>query len=317
MRPPIAGARYAFQLIHPGSPMLRIRYRRGVAVDPWGFPDWVPYARMLVELGPVPPGRGVDEARVADVAAANRLAAGTGDPLWTDLRTPAGWAWAHLANSRLIALVPVELLASYRHLGGVSTHGGDWRRRGLPVGAGDPPGIEVTSRLSDEALEKIELRLGYRLPAASRDFLGRTNGGRPARPAVHPRFGFVADQPFFGAARPDWLQDLVYANGWFTDRLTADWLAVGYVQGGLIAVRVAGGDEGSVWYLDDDDPRDHDGSSAAEVSAELPHRVAGDFASFWLALREIPAELRAAGAEASIVEDERLGTALPTAKRAA
>jgi hypothetical protein len=32
----IAGARFAFQVVRPGSPMLRIRYRAGIAVDPFG-----------------------------------------------------------------------------------------------------------------------------------------------------------------------------------------------------------------------------------------------------------------------------------------
>ncbi|WP_238005928.1 hypothetical protein KZZ52_41980 [Dactylosporangium sp. AC04546] len=64
----IAGGRYAFQVIHPASPMLRNRYRAGIAVDPHGFPDWVPYARAVVELTPASPDPGVNEARVVDSA---------------------------------------------------------------------------------------------------------------------------------------------------------------------------------------------------------------------------------------------------------
>jgi hypothetical protein len=60
---PIAGARYAFQVIHPGSPMLRVRYVHGVAVDPYGFPDWTPLARALVELPAVDADLGADEVR--------------------------------------------------------------------------------------------------------------------------------------------------------------------------------------------------------------------------------------------------------------
>jgi hypothetical protein len=304
----IAGGRYAFQVVHPGSPMLRIRYRRGVAVDPHGFPDWIPYATALVELPPADPALGIDEARVLDVLTANAATRPGGGA------TPDGWAWAHVAQSRRLALVPAELHGAFRHLGGVSTGAADRSRRGLAV-QGEPPPIRVTERLSEAAVRAIEGRLGGALPAAYRSFLARTNGGRPGRPAVHPAFGFVADQPFFGADRDDWLQDLVYANAWFGDRLTADWLAIGYVQGGLIAVRVGGGDEGSVWYCDDDDPRDRDGYDAAEVCARLLHRCADDFAAFWRSLREPPpallARARAAAAESVLVLDERLGSALP------
>jgi len=307
----IPGGRYAFQVVHPGSPMLRIRYRRGVAIDPYGFPDWIPYARALVELPPADPALGIDEARVLDVLTANTATRSGGGA------TPDGWTWAHVARSRRIALVPAELHGAFRHLGGVSTGAADRARLGVPV-QGEPPPIVVTERLSEAAVRAIEQRLGGALPSAYRSFLARTNGGRPGRPAVHPGFGFVADQPFFGADRVDWLQDLVYANAWFGDRLTADWLAIGYVQGGLIAVRVRGGDEGSVWFYDDDDPRDSGGYEAADVCARLLHRCADDFAAFWRALREpAPALLtrvRAAAAESVLVLDERLGSALPPSR---
>ncbi|MBX6354281.1 MAG: HNH endonuclease [Micromonosporaceae bacterium] len=306
----IPGAQYAFQVIHPGSPMLRIRYRNGVGVDPWGFPDWTPYARAVAELPPASPDLGVDEARVLDVLRASEA---LGTP------TPAGWTWAHLGRTRRIALVPVELHGAFRHLGGVSTGGADRRRRGLPGTSGGPPSILVTERLSSDAVAKVEEHLGYALPPAYRDFLARTNGGRPATPAVHPGFGFLVDQPFFGLSRQDWMQDLVYANAWFGDRLTADFLAVGYVQGGLIAVRVRGGDEGSVWYWDDDDPRDRDELTAEEICARLLHRVADDFTAFWTALRDVPEALRAlaAAGPARLLDDPRIGTALPTRRRAA
>jgi len=321
--PPIPGARHAFRVVHAGSPMLRIRYRRGVAFGPHGFPDWTPYARALVELPPAPSDFGMDEARVLNVLTANETMTRTGDQLWAaGTGTPVGWTWAHLAGTRRLALVPIELHGAARHLGGVSTGAADRSRRGLPVEDGPPPPIHFAARLSPEAVGKVEERLGYALPPAYRDFLVRTNGGRPAWPAVHPRFGFVVDQPFFGVARQDWLQDLVYANAWFRDRLTPEFLAVGYVQGGLIAVRVRGGDEGSVWYWDDDDPRDTDAYGAADVADRLLHRCADGFAAFWRALREVPSSLRAiaerdaAGGHASPVWDERMGADLPAARRA-
>jgi hypothetical protein len=318
----IPGARHAFQVVHPGSPMLRIRYRQGVAIDPHGFPDWTPYARVVVDLPPLPAGFGVDAARVLDVVTANLVAPDAADPDAAAVgRTPAGWTWAHLAMTRRVALVPAELHAAFRHLGGVSTGAADPLRRGLAVDTAVPPPIGFAERLAPEAVARIEERLGLPLPGGFRDFLARTNGGWPRWPAVHPRFGFVVDQPLLGAARTDWMQDLCHANAWFTDRFTADWLAVGHVQGGLLAVRVRGGDEGSVWYWDDDDPRALDGDTAEDVCDRLLHRCADDFAAFWHALRAIPAPLRELAARtvaeerAGRVDDERIGTALPAARR--
>jgi hypothetical protein len=109
---------------------------------------------------------------------------------------------------------------------------------------------------------------------------------------VHPDFGFVVDQPLFAAARPDSLQDLVYANGRFGYRFTDDWLAVGYVQDGLVVIRVRGDDAGSLWYWDDDDARDRDRFTAADVCERLLHRCADDSSAFWLDLRELPCRVR-------------------------
>src|SRR4051812_18719474 len=194
----IAGARYAFRVAHPAAPMLRVRYRHGVPVDPWGFPDWVPYARALVALPPAVADLTVDEARVVDVRAAELVARAGGDPLWDgSVGTPPGWTWAHVAQTRHLALVPVELHASFRHLGGVSVGASRAAGRGLTARVGAAPRILVTERLSDAAVVKAEEILGVRLPPAYRDFLGRTNGGAPGAPAVHPGYGFVLDQALF------------------------------------------------------------------------------------------------------------------------
>jgi hypothetical protein len=317
----IAGARYAFRVAHPAAPMLRVRYRHGVPVDPWGFPDWTPYARALVALPPAVADLTIDEARVVDVRAAELVARAGGDPLWDgSIGTPAGWTWAHVAQTRHLALVPVELHASFRHLGGVSVGASRTAGRGLTARAGTAPRILVTERLSDAAVVKAEKVLGVRLPPAYRDFLGRTNGGAPGVPAVHPGYGFVLDQALFGL-RDDRTQDLAYANAWFGDRLTADWLAIGYVQGGLLALRVHGADAGAVGYLDDDDSRDRDGFTAEDVSTRLLRRVAGDFASFWTALRPVPPDLEqlavSAAAGAELASPEGCGALLPQTHRRA
>jgi hypothetical protein len=315
----IAGGQYAFQVAHPASPMLRVRYRFGVPVDPYGFPDWTPYARALIALPPGTPDLGVDEARVVDLLTAEKVARAGDDPVWRDaVGTPPGWTWAHQARDRHLALVPVELHGSFRHLGGVSTGAADRSRRGLAVTAGSPPRIIVAERLSEAAVIAAENHLGVRLPPAYRDFLARTNGGGPAEPVVHPRFGFVLDQPLFGF-RGDRAQDLGYANGWFVDRLTADWLAIGYVRGGLLAVKVRGDDTGTVGYLDDDDPRDREEYCPLRVCDLLLHRVAGDFASFWAALRPVPRDLHrladSAAAGAQPARPAGLGALLPASHR--
>jgi hypothetical protein len=339
----IAGGRYAFQIAHPGSPMLRVRYRAGIAVDAHGFPDWVPYARAVVQLPPVSPDLGVDEARVVDVLAANRTVAATGDPLYTDAPAgggPAGWTWAHLPTldpdpPRRVALVPIELHGAHRHLGGVSTGstrwagyasanpapagagGADRRRRGLGQPGKFPVPTRIHTRLSEEAVEKLETHFGYALPTAYRKYLAEANGGGPHVAVVHVGHGFVADQPFFGVAREDALQDLAYANAWFGDRFTPDFLAVGYVQGGLIAVKVRGGDEGSVWYWDDDDPRATEGDTAVDVCEQLLHRCADDFEVFWHTLCEPPDTLRALAeaANATTVTPDGMGASLPPSRR--
>src|SRR5947209_5827950 len=137
--------------------------------------------------------------------------------------------------------------------------------RGVPV---DPAGYPVWTlaararRVPEEALLDLERRrLGFPLPPGYRAFLTRTNGAAPDRPGVLRGYGFVADQRFFGLGRSDEAEDLVGANRYLADRCTADRLAIGYVQGGMILVKVAGADADSVWYWDDDDPRarqDHD-----------------------------------------------------------
>ncbi|GAA4599553.1 hypothetical protein BJY16_003117 [Actinoplanes octamycinicus] len=317
----IAGARYSFRTAHPASPMLRVRYRYGVPVDPSGFPDWTPYARLLVALPPAIPDLTVDEARVVDVRAADLVARVSGDPLWAGaLGTPVGWTWAHVAQTRHLALVPAELHAAFRHLGGVSVGGVRAAGRGLTAGSGEPPKVLVTERLTEAAMAVGEEILKVRLPAAYRDFLLRTNGAAPSVPSVHPGHGFILDQPLFGF-RPDRLHDLGYQNAFLIDRFTPDWLAVGQVQGGLLAVRVRGTDAGAVGYLDDDDWRDRDHFTAADVCERLLHRLAGDFASFWLALRPVPDDLEdlAAGvaAGAGLAWPDGLGALLPATHRRA
>ena len=319
---PIPGARYALTVFHPPAPIMRIRYRDGVVVGGLGFPVWAPYARAVVELPDPPAGRGVDEVRVLDVLAANAALAAAGSPMAAaDRATPHGWTWAHVGLTRRVALVPADLHASFAHLGGVATMRADRERRGVDVAGAPRIGAMSTVRLPESGLARVEESLGYRLPEAYREFLLETNGARPDFPAVHPGFGFVADQYFFGFAREDWMQDPVYVGGWFADRLTREFMVAGHVQGGQIAVKVRGDDVGSVWYLDDDDPRDADTFDAEYRCAHLLHRVAGDFGQFWSQLRAVPYWLHRLAAElvddgrARLVAEEGDGASLPRSLR--
>lgn len=337
------GSRFAMSVIHPGSPALRVRYRQGVLVTPQGFPDWSLCARAVLDLPPPPPGLTLDEVRVVDVLAANAAmarAAATpgGDPLWSPgptgraVATPPGWCWAHVGNTRQVALVPIELHGSYRHAGGLGTAG--IGGRGLrqdpePVGvayprSGGSPGAvpgEGPHGVPDDVLDLLERLLGRPLPPVYRRFLADTNGSVPAAVAVSPAFGFVADQPMFGIARTDRHQDLSYVGDWVRDRLTVDFLPIGYVQGGLLAVKVAGGDTDSVWFYDDDDPRDREAFDADHICAHLLHRCADTIDEFRAALVE-PARVLVGLAEEWVdraqvvpVRDDLVGAGLPARMR--
>ncbi len=328
----LPGARFAARIVHPGSPTLRIRYRPGVFITPYGFPDWLLYSRAMVELPAPDPRLGLDEQRILDVLTANRAMVGSGDPLWParpDDATPravpgpAGWAWAHQALSRRIALVPAALHGSFRHLGGVATMRSDRRRRGVELGDEHRPvRLAHERRLATETVDALERALAMPLPGTYREFLAATDGGRPAEPGVHVGFGFVADQPMFGLGVGDRHQQVQYANRWFADRLTADFLAIGYVQGGTLAIRVRGADLGSVWYLDDDDHRDDDDRyDASYICRTLLRRCADDLPALWAALSPPPSRLVTAAAtavrdgQATVVRPTDMAAGLPAGQR--
>jgi hypothetical protein len=290
------GRHLALSVLPLRSPTLRVRYRHGVLIGPYGYPDWLLCARVVLELPAPDPRLTVDEVRVLDVLAANLAmarAAGTadGDPLWPApptgdiVATPPGWCWAHAGptgseSARRLALVPVELHGAFRHAGGVRLlpdTGRGLRFTAPPSAVGPAPGEPVPPDLVDKA----DQWTGWPLPPAYRRFLAATNGAGPVAPAVSPRFGFVADQPLFGLGRSDPLQDLVFAPPGLRDRFTLDLLPIGYVQGGLLAVKVAGGDVDSIWYWDDDDPRDREGFDAHDICANLLHRCADSIDDLW------------------------------------
>jgi hypothetical protein len=316
------GGRFAMSVIHPGSPALQIRYREGVLVNPFGFPEWALCARAVIELPPPEPGLTRDEVRVVDVLTGNLAAAWVGDdPLWSGEGTPAGWCWAHVGRTRLLALVPIELHGAYRHAGGITTL--EVTGRGLRTGTSPVPvALTPPDPVPDDLLDLLERLLGWPLPEAYRRYLAATNGAGPAAPGVLPGHGFVADQPLFGLARADRQQDISYVVEWARDRLTVDFLPIGYVQGGLLAVRVSGGDLDSIWYWDDDDPRARDEHDPEYICANLLHRCADTIDDFFAALVRPADDLvrvataRVDNGQVRHVRDAEVGAGLPVRQRA-
>jgi hypothetical protein len=314
------GSSAAGRILHLAPPPLRLRFRHGVYVDLRGYPDWQPYAAALVELPPAPHGWTGDEARILRVVTANRLLATLARD--TDAipdGAPPGWVWAHLGRSETLALVPAELHGAFRHRGGTSDHG-------VPPGSGiRDAGAAVALRRSrtvtDDAVAKFEDWLGYRLPDGYRDLLAESNGGIPARAAVLPTGGVLVDQPLFGLAAADRMFDLAYANLWLRDRLTADFLAIGYAQGGLLILKVRGAGAGSVWHWDDDDARDDDRYGPDVICRDLLRPLAGDIHQFRSTLSEVPSTMTGYADEsirsgaARPVPSEAIGAALPRTHR--
>jgi len=316
----VPGAHLALRVVHPGSPVLRLRYRYGLLVTPHGYPDWLPYARATVTLPAPVAGR--DTQRVLDVLAANELMAESGDPLWTFTaedpvrRTPPGWVWAHTPGRREVVLVPAELHGAYRHAGGARL-----LAPGTPVALTDqrsrPVPLLPAAEVPEAVLAELEAHLGYRLPPRYRDFLGRTDGAAPAAAAVLPGSGFVADQPLFGLARADRHQELTYANAYLREVLPPVLLALGYVQGGLLVLDVR---DDSVWYHDDDDPRSRQQDRPADVAARL-RRCADDLDALAAALATPAGALldlvdaQLAAGQVAEVRPALGGAALPVALR--
>jgi len=319
------GASSAGRIVALRPPVLRLRYRHGVYVTLSGYPDWIPYAAAVVRIAPTAAVYTVDEDRLLHVLAANEvLARHTGNG------APHGWIWARLGNAAesaaddasYLALVPAELHGAFRHRGGGAGARSSVPLRGLLADdLGGPVPFRPARTVTAEAIEKLESWLGYGLPDAYRTFLAATNGGVPWAPGVLRTSGILVDQPLFGLAATDRMQDLAYANMWLRDRLTADFLGIGYVQGGLLALRVRGDRAGSIWHWDDDDPRDDERYEAPVICRDLLRPCAPDMTAFLAALSPVPASLRAVATgltdtgSAALVAVDGLGAALPRSRR--
>ncbi|WP_344654336.1 HNH endonuclease [Cryptosporangium japonicum] len=283
----LPGSAWAARIRPFDSPVLRIRHRGGVVYDLAGLPQWDLLASAVVDLPPPEPGLTVDEVRIADVLTANELQFGRDRSVYAP-STPAGWVWTHLFGTRRVALVPAAAHGAFRSIGGVSTLPIDRSLRGVRVEHPVPVPFDVPAPLADDAWAAVVERLGRPLPDALRRLLSARTGSAPTTPGVHPGHGFVVDQPLFGVGTTDRHQDLLYARHWFPDRFTDDFLPIGYVQGGVLALRLTGTDAGSVWYADADDPRDDERHDAASYCAELLTPCADDLDAFREHLTAVP-----------------------------
>ncbi|MGW7006008.1 SMI1/KNR4 family protein [Streptomyces sp. NPDC054933] len=322
-------AAYAGQVVYFPDPIRAARYPQGVRVDEHGYPDFSPYARAAAEIAEPPEGFGVDELRLTDYVSANAALHHAGHELFTGpspVATPHGWTWHHVVGSRRMELVPVEVKALLRHHGGLATAAADQDKRGTrplqetrPVhfgvseDVGDDsaePGESVFAALSERRLREVEEDLGYRLPGAYRGFL-KASGGRPAvGVALDPDLGLLIDQPFFAVRDEAATDDLRYANKCLRDHLTKDYLGIGYVQGGLLAVKAKGEQIGTVWFCPYDDARDTNDywDSPQQRVGSLLLPCGDDFDAFLLRLAGNPPELETV---ANLMVDGGFAQAVP------
>ncbi|SHL98267.1 SMI1/KNR4 family protein [Actinacidiphila paucisporea] len=292
-------AAYAGQVVHFPDPLRAGRHPQGVWIDDEGHPDFSPYARAAAEIAEPPEGFGIDELRLTDYVSANAALHAAGHELWGNLppvATPHGWTWHHVAGGRRLELVPAEVKALLRHHGGLAESVADPAKRGTrPLQETRPVHFALPKdpvAVSEAQVRDVEEELGYRLPGSYRAFLKAAGGCAPRGVALDPELGLLIDQPFFTVRDTAAANDLVYVNKCLRDHLTKDYLAIGYVQGGLLAVRVKGAGAGSVWFCAYDDARDGDHwDSPADRVAELLLPCGDSIDAFLLRLAGNPPEL--------------------------
>jgi hypothetical protein len=302
--------------VHFPDPVRAARHPQGVWVDADGHPDFSPYARAAAEIAEPPEGFGIDELRLTDYVSANAAMHAAGHELWASLSpvgTPHGWTWHHVYGTRRLELIPVEVKALLRHHGGLADSVADHDKRGTrplqetrPVHFGLP--VDPVS-VTEQQVRDVEEELGYRLPGAYRTFLKAAGGCAPNGVALDPDLGLLLDQPFFTVRDEAAVNDLVYVNKCLRDHLTKDYLAIGYVQGGVLAVKVKGERTGSVWFCAYDDARDGERwESPAERVAELLLSCGDTLDEFLLRLAGNPPELETV---ANLMVDGGFATAVP------
>ncbi|MER5745149.1 SMI1/KNR4 family protein [Streptomyces sp. NPDC059913] len=308
-------AAYAGQLVHFPDPVRASRHPGGVRMDGNGSPVFTPYARAAAEVAEPPQGFGVDELRLTDYVSANAALAASGHELWDTIpavATPHGWTWHHVPGGRRMELVPVEVKALLRHHAGLAGTAVDHDKRGTrPLQETRPAHFRLPKgavAVSESQVLGVEEDLGYRLPGAYRSFLKAAGGAAPVGAALDAELGLLVDQPFFTVREQAGVNDLVYVNKCLRDHLTKDFLGVGFVQGGIVAVKVRGDGVGSVWFCAYDDARDRDGWSVQDRVGRLLLPCGADFDAFLQRLAGNPPELETV---ANLMVDGGFARAVP------
>lgn len=208
--------------------------------------------------------------------------------------------------------MPVEVKALLRHHGGLAMAAVDQDKRGTrplqdtrPTHFGLPRGAVA---VGEQLVLGAEEDLGYRLPAAYRSFLKAAGGCAPVGTALDAELGLLVDQPFFTVRDEAAVNDLVYVNKCLRDHLTKDYLGVGFVQGGIVAVKVKGGGVGTVWFCAYDDARDRDAWPPPERVERLLLPCGDDFDAFLERLAGNPPELETV---ANLMVDGGFAQAVP------
>lgn len=134
--------------------------------------------------------------------------------------------------------------------------------------------------LLEGELEAFEGEHGIPLPAAYKDFLLATNGGRPERDLLaihgHKSNSLGRIHFFFGLKDPVESCNLDWNLQVFRDRIPAGYLPIATTEGtDKICLSVAGESAGAVFYWD----------GYARAGERTLYFLAGDFASFIAALQ--------------------------------
>jgi SMI1 / KNR4 family (SUKH-1) len=133
----------------------------------------------------------------------------------------------------------------------------------------EPPNGAV----SDSEIVDAEHKLGYRLPEPFRHLIRDTGGGSLSDNLVIPgSAGSAILTRILG------LEQLIYLqHQGFNEVVPHEYLVVGDGGGGALCLRIADGDEGSVWWADYDLAEELD---AEEPTEKIMSRLADDFAAF-------------------------------------
>lgn len=237
------------------------------------------------------------------------MSCGTRFPRWRLRTAGRGITWRVAA---WMELVPVEVKALLRHHGGLATAAVDQNRRGTrPLQETRPAHFRLPKgsvAVGEQQILGVEEDLGYRLPGAYRSFLKAAGGSAPVGAALDAELGLLVDQPFFTVREEAAVNDLVYVNKCLRDHFTKDFLGVGFVQGGILAVKVRGSDVGSVWFCAYDDARDQDGWGVQERVDRLLLPCGEDFDAFLQRLAGNPPELETV---ANLMVDGGFARAVP------